>query len=409
MAREGRGGGAIARLLGTRATRRGLARRAGALAAHAPLARAAPVAGMASPGVAPLGSEPDPVAGSLAALARLRTAPLKRLSSYDRGGGYHDYLPVPAGGRVNIAEVLGAGVVTHIWLTMLHQDPLSRRNVVLRMYWDGEPTPSVESPLGDFFGQGWGASYPYAALPLAAAPSAGAGLNCFFPMPFADGARIELENQSDRPLERLYFHVDYEKHAGIGEDLGRFHAWWNREPTEARSGGSDRWGSPGAALAHRSDRGNYLVLEAAGRGHYVGVNYYVDNPSPEWYGEGDDVFLVDGEPWPGSLHGTGTEDYFGTAWNPSGPYQHPYFGYALVDHPEGWRGCAHAYRFDLEGPVPFRRSLRVSFEHGHANVRALDLASVAYWYQAEPHRPFPPLPEKAARQPTPLAPGEDAG
>lgn len=117
-----------------------------------------------------------------------------------------------------------------------------------------------------------------------------------------------------------------------------------------------------------------------------------------WYGEGDDMWRIDGEPWPFSLHGTGTEDFFNTAWCPNELYQHPYFGFAKVTGQTGFLGRTHCYRFLLEDPIYFERSLRASIEHGHNNVLTLDLATVAYWYQTEPHKPFDPLPSKAARQ-----------
>lgn len=340
--------------------------------------------------------------GPLSNIAQLSNARSKRLSSYDRSGGNADRIQIPAGARVNIAEIAGAGVIKHLWITISHNDPLSRRHLVLRMYWDGEQTPSVESPIGDFFGQGWGESYNYVALPLAASPRGGRALNCFFPMPFANGARIEIENESDQAVGALYYYVDYQEQAHISDEIGRFHAWWNRELTEPHPDGENEWSCLGPELKNPADRDNYVILEAEGRGHYVGVNYYVDCPSPIWYGEGDDMFLVDGEPWPGSLHGTGTEDYFCTSWSPAEVYQHPYFGYAYVNHTFGWLGRAHAYRFHLEDPIYFQRSLRATIEHGHANNLTLDLCTVAYWYQSEPHRTFPPM--RPARERRPLVP-----
>ena len=136
-------------------------------------------------------------------------------------------------------------------------------------------------------------------------------------------------------------------------------------------------------------------------GHYVGVNYYVDCPSPMWYGEGDDMFFIDGERWPSSLHGTGTEDYFNTSWSPNVLFQHPYFGYARVNSGSGWLGRTHVYRFHLSDPVYFERSLRFSIEHGHDNNLTLDLSTVAYWYQAEPHKTFPAFPSRESRKPKP--------
>jgi hypothetical protein len=338
--------------------------------------------------------------GPLSDLALLRDSRSRRVSSYDRTGGNRDSVKIAAGERKVIAEISGAGSVRHLWCTVNHTDPMSRRNLVLRMYWDGEAEPSVESPLGDFFGQGWGQFYNYVSLPLAASPVDGRGLNCYFPMPFARGARIEVENQSDQPVSHFYYYVDYAEHP-VGDDVGRFHAWWNRELTEPAEGVENEWDLLGPEPKNLSDANNYLILDAVGRGHYVGVHYFVDCPSPVWYGEGDDMWVIDGEPWPPALHGTGTEDYFNTSWSPRDAYQHPYFGYAYVNHSLGWLGRAHAYRFHLEDPIHFTTSLRGSIEHGHANVMTLDLCTVAYWYQTEPHKPFPPLRPKDRRQPMP--------
>lgn len=224
-------------------------------------------------------------------------------------------------------------------------------------------------------------------------------------MPFGDGARIEVENQSDEPIHAFYYYVDYEQHTnGLPGEMGRFHAWWNRQRPGPQAGQGDReneWGTLGVEAKNPSDANNHVFVHAVGQGHYVGINYFMDCPTPLWYGEGDDMFLVDGEPWPGSLHGTGTEDYFNSSWCPKELYAHPYFGYARVNDETGWLGRTHCYRFHLEDPVHFQTSLRASIEHGHANSLTLDLATVAYWYQTEPHRPFPALLPKAQRQPLP--------
>ena len=274
-----------------------------------------------------------------------------------------------------------------------------RRNAVIRMYWDGERDPSVESPLGDFFGQGWGEEYRLISLPLACAPSKGKGLNCYFIMPFSSGARIEIENQSDKDITHFYFYVDYEIHESIPVESGRFHAWWNRELTAVHpEEGEIEWGPAAINSNNLTDRFNYLFAELEGKGRFVGINYYVDNPGPRWYGEGDDMWLIDGEPWPGSLHGTGTEDFFNSAWCPKEIYMHPYFGYAKAPNSLGWMGRTHCYRFFFEDSIYFSKSLRASIEHGHNNNLTLDIASVAYWYQTEPHKKFTPLPAKQLRQ-----------
>lgn len=328
----------------------------------------------------------------------LRCARSKRISSYDRTGGNADCITIKAGETRVIAQMEGAGIIRHIWITIACGDEMIRRNAILRMYWDGEENPSVQSPIGDFFGQGWGEKYNFISLPLAAAPAGGNALNSYFPMPFGRGAVLTVENQSSHDIGSFFYYIDYEAHDTIADDAGRFHAWWNRELTQPEGGLENEWNTLGGNLVNPSDVSNYLFVHAEGRGHFVGVNYYVDNPGPMWYGEGDDMFLVDGEPWPGSCHGTGTEDFFNSSWCPNELYQHPYFGYAKVPHSLGWMGRTHCYRFMFEDAVIFEKSLRASIEHGHANVLTLDMASVAYWYQTEPHRPLPDMLPKESRQ-----------
>ena len=144
-------------------------------------------------------------------LARLQTgAKSRRVSSYDVTGGNADNLPnIASGTRRTIFDVKGAGVITHIWVTIAPPPPtLSRHDIVLRMYWDGESQPSVEAPIGDFFGQGWDESYPFASLPLAAGPREGRAMVCYFAMPFANGARIEIENDTGQAIDAFYYYAD---------------------------------------------------------------------------------------------------------------------------------------------------------------------------------------------------------
>ncbi len=323
----------------------------------------------------------------------------KRISSFDRTGGNRDCITIKAGATCDIAVIPGAGIIKHIWITIGTRDRFIRRNAIIRMYWDGEENPSVESPIGDFFGQGWGECYNFISLPLAAAPSGGRAINCYFPMPFANGARISIENQSDEDIGSFYYYVDYEIHEKLPEDMGRFHAWWNREITGVHpEEGETEWSVIAPQGKNPSVAHNYLFADIEGKGHFVGVNYFVDNPGPMWYGEGDDMWLVDGEPWPGSLHGTGTEDFFNSSWCPNEIYQHPYFGYARIPNKLGWMGRTHCYRFFLEDPICFEKSLHSSIEHGHDNALTLDLCSVAYWYQTEPHKPYPPMRSREERR-----------
>lgn len=341
----------------------------------------------------------------LSELAVIRDAvKSKRISSFDRTGGNNDRLEmIETGERRTIFEVSGAGMINHIWITIAPPPPrLSRNDIILRMYWDGSDEPCVEAPIGPFFGQGWDESYNFSSLPLAAGPLNGRGLVSYFVMPFEKGARIEIENDSVRPIGAFYYYIDYVELPEIPDNLGRFHAWYHKELTEALPDGENEWGVLGDTEENATGENNYLVADIQGKGQFVGVNYYVHSPGPMWYGEGDDMFFIDGEQWPSTLHGTGTEDYFNTSWSPKDLFSHPYYGYARVNDDVGWLGRTHVYRFHIADPVFFDKSLRFSIEHGHNNNLTLDIASVAYWYQGDPHKPYPALPSRQERAPKPF-------
>jgi hypothetical protein len=363
--------------------------------------------------------------GSLSNLARIREYKSCRLSSWDRSGGNMDAIQVGPGERAVLGEIAGAGCVKHIWMTMasLAREPHELCQTVLRMFWDGEASPSVEVPLGDFFGIGFGLRRNFVSLPLQMSPQNGRGFNCWFPMPFADGARFEIENQgAERRI--VFFYIDYEAHPAIDARLGRFHAWWNRvNPTAgtARERGYTRadYGYSdarpvGAGLAldgpwqqpNLSGARNYVILDVAGNGHYVGCNLNVDvfeQQVNDWYGEGDDMIFIDGEPWPPRLHGTGTEDYFNTAFCPRQEYAAPYHGITVYSGSEArpWGGKNSMYRFHIEDPIRFERSIRVTIETGHDNELANDYSSTAYWYQLGRTAPLPALPPVIQRIPRP--------
>lgn len=334
----------------------------------------------------------------LGEIYRFKDFKSKRISSYDKTGGNQDFIKFLPGQTKTIAEIKGAGIIKHVWMTINCSDPMFGRNIILRMYWDGELNPSVESPIGDFFGQGWGENYNFASLTIAAAPAQGKALNSYFPMPFGSGALITIENQSDFAIDGFFYNVDYEEHKSIAPDAARFHAWWNRKITAPEKDMENEWAIFEEDYKNPGVTGNYVFAEIEGRGSFVGINYFVDNPGPMWYGEGDDMWLIDGEVWPGSLHGTGTEDFFNCAWCPAEIYQHPYFGYARVTNKLGWMGRTHSYRFFIQDPIYFQKSLHASIEHGHGNNLTLDIATVAYWYQEEPHKPYPAIADKSKRQ-----------
>jgi hypothetical protein len=337
-------------------------------------------------------------------LARVRSdMRSKRVSSYDRSGGNNDRFEHIADGQTReLFNVKGAGIINHIWITIAPPpERLNRNDIILRVYWDGNDFPSVESPIGPFFGQGWNESYPFVSLPLAVGPVEGRAMVSYFTMPFANGARIEIENQAGREISAFYYYVDYVEVDELPEDMGRFCAWYNHELTEALPDGENEWGVLGTPTENPDGKKNYLFADIKGKGHFVGVNYYVHCPTPMWYGEGDDMFFIDGDTKP-TLHGTGTEDYFNTSWCPKTLYTHPYFGYARVNDDIGWMGRTHVYRFHISDPIYFNKSLRATIEHGHADNLTLDLASVAYWYQAPPLNKLAPIPDKEARKPKPF-------
>jgi hypothetical protein len=366
--------------------------------------------------------------GALAQLPRLRRYRSHRLSSWDRSGGNRDFVPVSPGETRVLGEIEGPGCVRHIWMTLmsLPEEPHDLRTTVLRIFWDAEPSPSVEVPLGDFFGVGFGLRRNFVSLPLQMSPQDGKAMNCWFPMPFARGARFELENQGT--AHRIFFYyIDWEQHREADPELARFHAWWNRlDPSAglARRRGytradygytEERPSGPGMALhgpwrdANLDGADNYVILDVRGRGHYVGCHLDVDVFERQvngWYGEGDDMIFIDGEPWPPRLHGTGTEDYFNTAFCPRQEYCAPYHGITVYSGNEGWPwgGKNSLYRFHVEDPIAFERSLRVSIETGHANALANDYASTAYWYQQGRQEPLPSLPPAQARIPRPDPP-----
>lgn len=330
-------------------------------------------------------------------LSVIRTgAKSKRVSSADKTGKNADRIDIRPGETKTIFEVSGAGTINHIWITIGPFD-FKRNNLVLRMYWDGNSRPSVNTPLGAFFGQGWDEHYLYNSLPLTAGPSGGSALTSYFTMPFAHGAKIEVENQDTVPVQNFYFYVDYMEMKKLPAGLGRFHAWYNHELTEALPEGETEWDVIGEQQPNTDGKDNYLFADIKGKGHFVGINYYVDCPSPMWYGEGDDMWTIDGEQLP-SLLGTGTEDFFNTSWCPKEPFNHPYFGYPRVNDNIGWLGRTHVYRFFIADPVLFDTSLKATIEHGHNNNMTLDLSSVAYWYQSEA-TPVPDIPGVEERRP----------
>jgi hypothetical protein len=339
----------------------------------------------------------------LRTLFRAPRSQTHRSSSWDRTGGNDDHVRVPAGSSATLLQVDGPGCVTRIYVALAAYELTDLRDAVLRCWWDGEETPSVEVPLGDFFGLAHARLREYRSRFTAVNPGMGAspGMNAYFPMPFATGARIEVENRADTPLGgplgMVWFHVEYETYAAPPpDDVLRFHAQYRQErPTASAMEPRDTQLHAGVNLDGDE---NYVALEARGAGQVVGLVLEVDNIAGGWYGEGDDMVFVDGDTWPPRLHGTGHEGVFGAGACPVREYAGPYSGFHLVERPD-FAGLVGMYRWYVADPIRFERSIRWTIEHGHANNFANDYSSVAYWYQTEPHAPFPPLPGRDALRP----------
>jgi len=333
----------------------------------------------------------------------------KRVSSFDTSGYNHDAISnIKDGEKRTIFDVKGSGMINHIWITIGPEpDKLSRNDIIIRMYWDGKEYPSVESPIGPFFGQGWNESYLYTSAPLLASPTDGMALVSYFAMPFAKGARIEIENQAGTSIRNFYYYIDYLELDKLPANTGRFHAWYNRQLTRPEGGIENEHYIFGAGTSNKTGENNYLIADIKGKGHFVGVNYYIQTPTPIWYGEGDDMIFIDGAKEP-TLNGTGTEDYFNTSWGaPKLPYATPYYGYAKTAFNDvGFIGRTHIYRFNIADPIYFDKSLKFTIEHGSMNGLTLDLASVSYWYQSEASK-IPAIPGPEARKLRPLINGGD--
>jgi len=277
---------------------------------------------------------------------------------------------IAPGEVATLADLKGAGCIRHIWLTARCDEPDYLRRVVLRAWWDGEDKPSIETPLGDFFGVGHARVANYWSLPLnmvtggSVQASSRAAMNCFFPMPFERAAKLTIHNEAGQPTG-IYFYVDYEELPSLPTGALRFHAQWRRvNPTPPTLGVHDHSirTAQVSDIVNLDGKNNYVILDARGQGHYVGCNLSIDHINPitdfSWFGEGDDMIFIDDEPLP-SIHGTGTEDYFCMAFGyPSGQVSMPYHGISLAgptEGPESYSGKWTMYRFHVEDPIQFEK------------------------------------------------------
>ena len=328
-----------------------------------------------------------------------QTYVLHRASSSDPNGGNVDFRTVRPGGTLTVFDTEGPGEISHIWFTMVDDEPNHLKRVVLRMYWDDERTPSVEAPIGDFFGLGLGDYHTWQSEVISV--SSIKALNCFFPMPFTSRARITITNEGQGNIRSFYYNIDYRTYSRpLAPGTLYFHAQY-RQSQPAHGWVSDWQRDDEYQQTKKPDldgKDNYVWLDAKGHGQFVGVTMSVLQNQDSWWGEGDDMFFVDGESRP-SISGTGSEDYFLGAWDFGGvPFSYALYGAPVVG-PELAGGRSSVYRFHLEAPIPFSTALKATIEHGHANLRSDNFYSVAYWYQAEPHATFPALPPVQERIP----------
>ncbi|HWM66146.1 MAG TPA: glycoside hydrolase family 172 protein [Steroidobacteraceae bacterium] len=289
--------------------------------------------------------------------------------SWDRQHQNTDFRSLRPGEVLTIFQHQGAGTVRRFWVTIAPRTDVSiLSQVILRMYWDDDKYPSVESPIGAFFGVGFGEQKDYISLPLS---ETSGGYNCYWPMPFHKSARWTLTNGSGKELQAFYYNIDYTSLKSVPANVRHFHAQFRREnPTTAGR--------------------NYTILDTTGSGHYVGTALFMAGRRLGFL-EGNEMVYVDGSTKP-TIEGTGTEDYFSSGWYfDRGLYSAAYHGVVLKEeHP----ARISAYRWHIEDAIPFTQSIRFTIEHGAQNTQTADYSSVAYYYLAGPSpAPFPLPPE----------------
>lgn len=290
------------------------------------------------------------------------------------------YIKIAGGEVFTIAEMDGPGAIQHIWMT-----PTGNwRSTIIRIYWDGETTPSVEAPVGDFFCMGWGQYAPLSSLAVCVNP--GSAFNCYWTMPFRKSCKITMENILDEEMT-LYYQIDYTL-TDVPEDAAYFHAQFRRTNSNLTS--------------------DYTMIDGIkGKGHYVGTYMAWGVNNNGWWGEGEIKFFMDGDSKYPTICGTGTEDYFCGSYNfdRNGKYNEfctPYAGLHQVIRPDGLYTSQQRfglYRWHIADPIRFEKELRITIQDlgwksgGRYLPQKSDIASVVFWYQTEPHNPFPKFPD----------------
>jgi len=304
-------------------------------------------------------------------------------ASRDLGQGWkvNPYVRIQPGEVFTMAEINGPGAIQHIWMTPTGNWKFS----ILRVYWDDEAEPSIECPVGDFFGMGWNEYSPLVSSAICVNP--GSAFNCYWVMPFRKKCRITMENINDADPMTLYYQIDYTL-TEVPADAGYFHAQFRRSNPNTSS--------------------DYTINEGIkGKGQFVGVSMAWGVNNNGWWGEGEIKFFIDGDSKFPTICGTGTEDYFCGSYNfdRKGKYTEfctPYSGLHQVIIPDGTYRSQQRfglYRWHIMDPVRFENDLKITIQDlgwrqgGRYLKQQSDIASVCFWYQAEPHAKFPRLPE----------------
>jgi len=301
-----------------------------------------------------------------------------------QGWKVRPFLKPKAGQTVTLMDTAGPGVIQHIWLATEGNWAGNGRGCVLRFYWDGEKTPSVEVPMTDFFAVGHDIFATVNSLPVIVNPTS--ALNCYWPMPFRRRCKVTFTNELNRDLGLLAFQITYAQ-TEVPEDAGYFHAQWRR------------------AITDRA-KPDYVIADGIkGQGRYVGTFLAWTQLSDGWFGEGEIKFYMDGDKKFPTICGTGTEDYFCGSYGFPQPYSTAYVGTTLKHPGDNGPPKWSLYRWHIMDPICFQKDLRVTIQAlgwwpaGKYQPLADDIASVAYWYQAEPHAKFPEFPPLAKRWP----------
>ncbi|MDQ3681630.1 MAG: DUF2961 domain-containing protein [Bacteroidota bacterium] len=304
----------------------------------------------------------------------------------DLGIGWkiNPFVIINPGETFTIAEMEGPGAIQHIWMTPTGNWQFS----VIRFYWDDEKDPSIEVPVGAFFGMGWNEYAPLNSLAVTVNP--GSAFNCYWKMPFRKKCRITMENTNNVELMRLFYQVDYTL-TEVGEEEGYFHAQYRRS-------------KPNKTSLHT------IVDSVKGKGHFVGTYMAVGVNNNGWWGEGEIKFFMDGDKDFATIVGTGTEDYFCGSYNFENKktkqyevFSTAYAGMHQVIRPDGLYTSQQRfgmYRWHIPDPIRFDKDLKVNIQDlgwrhgGRYLAQQSDIMTVAYWYQREPHAKFPKLPAK---------------